>query len=509
MSGRHLIDFDLDGIDNTVAKETRREAFQPITVEELIDLNNPLPMRARHYVYAATRYVQDYSARTKKEGERGFADDLVDARLTGVQSLEFQAVARLIDDLIIKWNSKQSAILNGAELRWVRARVQDNLLGAGAVEPLRRDHRVTEILVRAPQPYETVTVVNGVQQRTVTGGTRVEMEQLGLVDAPGVVFTDDDDVLAFVETLIPSNPPTNTNPLQSGTLTDGSRIEVAHRLVTDGAATFVAIRRHPERAWTLAALVDNGTINEALAEDLAKWVQMRFNVMVAGGTGSGKTSLLNALCGFINPKHHIAIIEDTREMKVPTYIYASRRVSRAARGNVGGIAIRDHIRAALRSRPDIILVGEVRGTEALDMLKAMNTGHEGSMSTCHANSAHDTILRLETMVSETGEVSESAATHAIASSVDLIVFQSRMPDGSRKVTGVYEVVKPDLNSTHRVEYVQLQPLWLYDRVEATWVKVADPSVALLEARNITINPSISEEDIRNIAEISGYRKDTK
>jgi len=291
--------------------------------------------------------------------------------------------------------------------------------------------------------------------------------------------------------------------LQSGTLADGSRLEVAHRIVTNGN-TFVAIRRHPETAWTLAALIDNGTLSEHMAADLATWARTRLNILIAGGTGSGKTSLLNALAGFIDPSFHVAIIEDTKEIKTPSYLYTSRRLARAARGGVDGITIRDHIRAALRSRPDIILVGEVRGTEALDMLKAMNTGHEGSMSTCHANYAHDTVLRLETMISEMGEVSETAATHAIASSIDIIVFQSRMPDKSRKVTGIYEVVKPSLDSTERVTHVQLRPLWVYDPETGEHIKVADPDPSLLLARTPAHVASITPEEVREVSE-TGWR----
>ena len=481
------------------------EAFEPIRLEELINPDNSLAVKTQPLVEACTKHIQRFAAQSKREGERGFADDLVDARTAGPSSKEYASVARVIDDLVMKWQTNEKHLVDGPTLRWLRARVADNFLGTGAIEPLRRDRRVTEILVTSPKPrLTTVREDDGVKD-LLTGGTRVEVDGLGLVDAPGVLFKDDDEVLAFIETLMPGNPPTLTQPMQSATLRDGSRIEVAHRVVTDGTDTFLALRRHPESAWTLAALIDNGTVSPELACDLAFYVKQRFNIVVAGGTGSGKTSLLNALTGFIDPKYHLAIIEDTKEMRTPKYLYTSRRVARPGRGQVNPVTIRDHIRASLRSRPDIIMVGEVRGPEALDALKAMNTGHEGSMTTCHANSAHDTVLRLETMISETGEVSESAATHAIASSVDLIIFQSRMPDGSRKVTGVYEVNKPPLDSTHRVDFVQLTPIWEYNRLTGQHEKVGELSDELLAMRNLqrTTNP-ITMTDIRAVSALGGY-----
>lgn len=505
----YIVNFDLDDPTDTPAvTEPARALFQPITLEELISPDNSLARHMQPVVDECTGYIQQYSARTKKEGERGLTDDLVDARAQGPQSSTYQATARVIDDLVLQWMREANRVIDAAALRWLRARVSDNFLGAGAIEPLRRDKRVTEILVTAYAPHDsTVLDATGRATTVITGGTRVEVQGLGLVDAPGVLFASDDEVLSFIETLMPGNPPNLSKPTQSATLPDGSRVEVAHRIVTDGRNTFMALRRHPETAWTLAALMDNGSLNLEVAQLLAGYVQQRLNMVVAGGTGSGKTSLLNAMCAFIDPRYHVSIIEDTREMRTPPFLYTSRRVARPARGTVEAITIRDHIRAALRSRPDIIMVGEVRGPEALDALKAMNTGHEGSMTTCHANSAHDTVLRLETMISETGEVSESAATHAIASSVDLIVFQSRMPDGSRKVTGVFEVVKPSLDSTHRVDYVSLRPLVTYDRDTRQWVKVGDLSAELRAIRNLGQTPAVVSEDrIRAVAALSGYER---
>lgn len=467
----NLIDFELEDLEENI-DETVVGPYEPIRVEELLDEMNELPRKTRSTVASATRHIQEYAAKNKDADGRGLADDLIEARENPTGEMA-TAVEKKIDTLIVSdWQRSARVSLTGEELRWVRARVHDNLLGAGAVEPLRRDPRVTEILVAAPQAHEAKTL-NGT---AFTGGTRVEIHGQGLMDAPGVVFANDDDVLLLVYNLLQKQP-TIADPLMSATLRDGSRLETAHRVATDGEHSFVAIRRHPEIAWTLKRLIDQGTISEEMAVDLAQYVRMRLNIILSGGTGSGKTSTLNALLGFIDTKYHLAVIEDTKEINTPSSLYSSRRVSRPP-----SIGIREHLRASLRSRPDIILVGEVRGTEALDMLKAMNTGHEGSMSTCHANSAHDTVLRLETMISETGEVSESAATHAISSSVDLIIYQARMLDGSRKITGIYEVIKPDLAATRRVEHVELRPLWVYDYETGQHTKVNEVSSELLAAR---------------------------
>lgn len=485
------MDFEFDDLTAQApapSEEQAPTAFTPITMEELIAPTNTLAVSAQPYVAAAIRHIQETIQ--AREDSQEFTEALDRARREGEN---FQEKQREVNDLVTGWLRSQSGMVTPEQLRWVRARVNDFFLAEGPLAPLLRDKRVTEVLVTHAQPH----IAPGPTGETYTGGTRVEVAGLGLVDAPSVLFNDDEEVLQLAQFLMPDNPPNISEPTRSATLGSGARIEAAHPCVTDGN-TFLAIRRHPESAWTMSDLIEVGTVSEELARDLAGYVRRRLNLVVSGGTGSGKTSLLNALVRFIDPTFHVAIIEDTKEMKTPDYLFTSRRVARPARGAVDAVSIRSHIRAALRSRPDIILVGEVRGVEALDAMKAMNTGHEGSMTTCHSNSAHDTVLRLETMISESQEVSESAATHSIAASCDVIIFQSRMPDKSRKVTGVYEVTKPSLDDTQRVPFVELKPLWLYENGE--WVRKGSLSAETLRIRAVAgTKPDVTNEEIETLS----------
>jgi pilus assembly protein CpaF len=487
---------DLIGDIAPAIESNYQAAYAPITADELLDPTNGLPVKMASHVAAATHYVQDLGTNSAKgeNGEQSFSDALVQARVSTVDSDVYQHISRRIDDLVLGWARTSVSVFSPTEIRWLRARVHDNLLGQGPIEPLRKDARVTEILVN-----------RATMSADGQPGCRAELAGKGLVPAPGVIFENDEDVLNLTRILYPKTPASDMRPDVAGTLPDGARIQVQHRAVTNGKDTFFAIRRHPEKIWTLAELTDLGTISEELAADLMWYSQLRFNIIMAGSTGSGKTTSLNAMCGAINPQHHVLIIEDTLEMRLPSYLFTTRFTSRVASGEAKDISIRDNLKSALRSRPDIIIVGEVRGSEALDMLNAMNTGHEGSVSTVHANSAYDTITRLLTMVMMNGEISEDLAAHSIASSVDLIIFQDRMADHSRKIRGVYEVIKPDPNSSELTKKVLLRPIWTFDLETNQHVKVGEITGELFSARKrvLSENP-ITHVDVRNLAALSGY-----
>ncbi len=855
MSGVRDFNIDFSVADAPPSRREKKTPVSAINVEELIDPKNELPLQTRESVKAATSYVRRFAddAEGNEYGQK-FADRLVQARELGPDSPEFQGTANQVDDLVLSWKRSNPVAMNDRELRWIRARVIDNMLGTGAIEPLRRDPRVTEILVRAHEPH----LVRTVDGERMSGGCVTEIYGVGLVDAPGVIFGDDQEVLDFISRIHPDGKrPTPTNPNMSASLPDGSRLEAAHPCVTDGKSTFVALRRHPEEAHTLKNLIEWGTLSEELAIELASLVRARLNLVVAGGTSSGKaldintpiptpggfipmgevkvgdtvfsekglpctvvgaydtqlkrkcfevtfadgstiiadadhlwsakfskekahrphrreepfllhrfpvlqkhmkfkcrrvrktvekacdgmskvrtvttvdmlealrggyccsipvtkpvifndralpvdpfvfglwfatgekrnstvdvsnvpsgpaaltrrgvrfrkqsqspkrftvlglqsdlksagltsahdqipvpylfcgidqrhemlwgmlcgtgfvarnnvmlvrtedprlvdalrsltaslgqfitvreegqgtfsvsvpmqtfetrwgpdhlykrvvriqvvdsrpvrciavssdsrlflagtefntthnTTTLNALVPFLPDHVHLSIIEDTPEMKDPPNLrLVSRRISRPGSGDVDDVTIRSHIRSALRSRPDVIIIGEVRGPEAVDALTAMNTGHEGSMVTCHANSAHETVVRLESMMSEAGEISEAAATHKIASSIDIIIHQARLADGRRRITGVYEVDKPALDTTKKVENVVLHPLWTLneaarvcgvDRETGSYIKHADVSDSLLETRNVAEMHAITSDEISEVHHVT-------
>ena len=242
-------------------------------------------------------------------------------------------------------------------------------------------------------------------------------------------------------------------PIADARLEDGSRIHIVLEPVAiDGSC--ITIRKFPKEVMTMERLLEYETLNEPIAEFLEKLTIAGYNIFILGGTGSGKTTFLNALSGYIPKTERIITIEDSAELQLKGVKNLIRLETRNA--NVKGmteITIRDLIRAALRMRPDRIIVGECRGAEALDMLQAMNTGHDGSLSTGHANSCEDMLRRLETMVLMGMELPVTAIRAQIASGVDILVHVGRMRDGSRKLKNVMEV------AGYEKEQILLNPIW--------------------------------------------------
>ena len=232
-----------------------------------------------------------------------------------------------------------------------------------------------------------------------------------------------------------------SNPIVDTRLADGSRVNVVMPPVALNGP-IVTIRRFPEEAMTVAKLIEYGSLTEEAAEFLEKLVRAKYNIFVCGGTGCGKTTFLNALSNYIPSYERVITIEDSAELQIKSIPNLVRLETKNANSaGVGAITIRDLIRSSLRMRPERIIVGEVRGGEALDMLQAMNTGHDGSLSTGHANSTHDMLSRLETMVlSGSPGLPLEAIRQQIASAVDILVHLSRMRDFSRKTIEITEVV---------------------------------------------------------------------
>jgi len=258
----------------------------------------------------------------------------------------------------------------------------------------------------------------------------------------------------------------DSNPIVDSRLEDGSRVNV----VLDPIALngpIVTIRRFPEEGMTIQKLIKYGSLTPEAAVFLEKLVKAKYNIFISGGTGSGKTTFLNALSNFIPPTERVITIEDSAELQIQNVPNLVRLETRNANSTgVGAITIRDLIKSALRMRPERIVVGEVRGGEALDMLQAMNTGHDGSLSTGHANSANDMLSRLETMVlSGAAGLPLEAIRQQIASAVDIIIHLSRLRDSSRKTMAIVEVKKELENGK-----VVLNPLFQFQEDEHTTLK---------------------------------------
>jgi pilus assembly protein CpaF len=299
--------------------------------------------------------------------------------------------------------------------------VLNELLGYGPIQPLLNDPDITEVMVNGPKS--------------------VYVEKKGQLQKSSVVFDDDNHVLQIIDRIIlPLGRRVDADsPTVDARLPDGSRVNAVVPPVTiDGPC--ITIRKFSKERLGIDALIDFGSITDKMAEFLRACVLAHLNIIISGGTGSGKTTLLNVLSGFIPENERIITIEDAAELQLQQDHVLRMETKPANVEGRGAVTIRELVRNSLRMRPDRIVVGECRGGEALDMLQAMNTGHDGSLTTVHSNSPRDAIARLETLVLMAGmDLPLKVVRQQIASAVDLIVQQSRLTDGSRKVTAVTEV----------------------------------------------------------------------
>ncbi|HZA59355.1 MAG TPA: CpaF family protein [Solirubrobacterales bacterium] len=306
--------------------------------------------------------------------------------------------------------------------------------------------RLVELILRDAVglgPLEELLADPGVEELMVNGPDRVYVERAGRIERTGVAFESEQQLLDAIERILAplGRRVDELSPMVDARLADGSRVNVViPPLAVDGPSLsirrFTAVRPGPNE------LVALGTLTPGLRAQLAAAVEARRSVLVSGGTGSGKTTLLNALSEFIDPAERVVTIEDAAELQL-RQPHVVRLESRPA--NVEGrgrVTIRDLLRNALRMRPDRIVIGEVRGTEALDLLTALNTGHEGALSTVHANSPEDALRRIETLALMAGvALPHEAIREQLGRGVDLVVHLARMGDGSRRVVEVAEVVR--------------------------------------------------------------------
>jgi len=301
-------------------------------------------------------------------------------------------------------------------------RVLDNLLGFGEIQPLLDDTSISEVMIN--------------------GAGKVFIERAGQLEKAKVRFQDNADVLRLIDRIIlPLGRRIDAdNPTVDARLPDGSRVNaVIPPVAIDGPS--VTIRKFSRERLRIPDLVRFGSITQNMARFLEACVVARLNIVVSGGTGSGKTTLLNILSAFIPVNERLVTIEDAAELQLHHENLVRLEVKQPDVSGEGAVPIRHLVRNALRMRPDRIIVGEVRGGEALDMLQAMNTGHDGSLTTVHANSPRDAISRLETLclISDV-PLPLRVIREQIASAVDVIVQQTRLRDGSRKVTAISEVI---------------------------------------------------------------------
>ncbi|HXD11804.1 MAG TPA: CpaF family protein, partial [Anaerolineales bacterium] len=300
--------------------------------------------------------------------------------------------------------------------------ILDEMTGFGPIQPLLDDPDVSEVMVNGPK--------------------KIFIEKSGKVSKSAITFDDDDHVERIIDRIIlPLGRRVDADsPTVDARLPDGSRVNAVIRPVAiDGPC--ITIRKFKKDKLSIQQLVEFGSLTQNMGEFIRACVLAHLNIVVSGGTGSGKTTLLNVLSSFIQENERIITIEDAAELQLQQDHVLRMETKVANVDGRGSVTIRDLVRNSLRMRPDRIIVGECRGGETLDMLQAMNTGHDGSLTTLHANTPRDALSRMETMVLMAGmDLPLKVVRQQIASAVDLIIQQTRLKDGARKVTSITEVV---------------------------------------------------------------------
>ena len=372
--------------------------------------------------------------------------DNIPLRAVAMRQAKEQIQAELIARLDLKRLTAQGVDRQGLErqarekIHEIVAQVKGNNRLPRDIDPARLEREVFNEALRLG-PLEDLLADDTVTEIMVNGPHRVYIERNGRLELTDLQFTDDASVMAVIERIVAplGRRIDESQPYVDARLADGSRVNAIIPPLSLTGPT-VTIRKFAKRALTTEDFIRFGTWTHNAAQFMRACVMLRKNIIVAGGTGSGKTTLLNLLSGFIPAAERIVTVEDAAELKLqqPHVIRLEARPPNIE--GRGAVTIRDLVRNCLRMRPDRIIVGECRGGEALDMLQAMNTGHDGSLTTVHANSPRDVISRLETMVLMSGmELPSRAIREQIASAVDVIIHESRLSDGSRKVVAISEV----------------------------------------------------------------------
>ncbi len=378
----------------------------------------PLERRLAELGTENSKLIRQELIEAKVRLHRKLIDDL---NLAVLERLSKEELRKQVADMVSDYVRAERILLNARELEDFATEVLDELTGLGPIEPLLKDETVTDILINTHE--------------------KVYVERYGQLEQVPVRFKDEAHVLRIVNKIVSAvgRRVDESQPMIDARLADGSRINVAVRpIAVDGP--LVSIRKFAEKAFELDGLVSVGTMTQRMSELLAGAVRARLTILVSGGTGSGKTTLLNALSTHISHRERLITIEDAAELRLQQPHVGRLETRPPNIEGKGEIRQRELVKNALRMRPDRIIIGEVRGEEAFDMLQAMNTGHEGSMATIHANNPRDALARLTQMVSMAGlNMSEASIRTQITSAISIIVQLQRFSDGRRRVVRLSEV----------------------------------------------------------------------
>jgi pilus assembly protein CpaF len=341
--------------------------------------------------------------------------------LQALDQMSREQIQDEVGDIVAEELAKQNHALNHAERKQLVSDVLDELLGLGPLEPLLKDPTITDILVN--------------------GHAKVFVERYGVLEASPVRFKDEKHLLRIIQKIVSAvgRRIDESSPMVDARLADGSRVNaVVAPLAIDGC--LLSIRKFARIPISLDRLIEIGSVPLQVAEVLRAIVASRRNVLISGGTGSGKTTLLNAMSAFIADHERIVTIEDSAELQLQQHHVVRLETRPPNIEGKGEITQRDLVKNALRMRPDRIILGEVRAGEAFDMLQAMNTGHDGSMTTVHANTARDALSRVEQMIGMSGvDIPPRSARAQIASALNVVIQVARLSDGRRKLIGLSEL----------------------------------------------------------------------
>jgi pilus assembly protein CpaF len=342
--------------------------------------------------------------------------------LSAAENLPADRLREQLSELVVRLIDEDALPVNSSERRALVTELQNEILGLGPIEPLLADPTVTEIMVN--------------------GCEHVYVERDGRIQLTAIRFNDDDHVKKIIDKIVSriGRRIDESSPMADARLPDGSRVNaVIPPIALDGPS--LSIRRFAVVPLRMDDLIQRRALTAEMAEFLAGLVRAKVNIIISGGTGSGKTTLLNILSSYIPENERIITIEDTAELQMqqPHVVRMETRPPNVE--GRGEIAMRALVRNSLRMRPDRIVLGEVRGAEVVDMLQAMNTGHEGSLTTIHANNPREALLRLENLISMGGgTLSPRSMRQQISAAIQVVVQTARLSDGTRKVTSVHEII---------------------------------------------------------------------
>ena len=373
----------------------------------------------------------------KEKIHRRLIDKLDLTRIEEIPKSELKSQVReVIEDLL----SDETILVPGLNFDRLTTEIMNETFGLGPLEPLLHDPTVSDILVNSH--------------------AQVYVERFGRLELTNTMFKDDHHLLNIIDRIVSKigRRVDESSPMVDARLPDGSRVNaIIHPLAIDGPS--VSIRKFGVNKVSMQDLLGFQTMTEAMAEMMQAVVKARLNILISGGTGSGKTTLLNILSSFIPSNERIITIEDAAELQLQQEHVVRLETRPPNIEGKGAVVQRDLVRNALRMRPDRIIVGEVRGAEALDMLQAMNTGHDGSMTTLHANTTRDALRRLETMILLAGSnLTDKAMREQISSAINVIIQIARLGDGSRKVIKISEITGME-GST-----VTLQDIFIFEKM---------------------------------------------